>query len=226
MSIIPSVSTDVNTALHRLEHIGIVPVIVMDDIARAGDLADALVHGGLPVAEITLRTSTGLETIRRMAGRGDMLIGAGTVLTAAQVDQVVDAGASFVVSPGLSLAVIDRCRHLGIAAVPGIATATELQSAIATGVDRVKFFPAGRLGGLPMIETLSEPFPQVRFMPSGGVSPENAPDYLASPSIFAAGGSWMATRALIAGGRFEEIARLSREARDLVASARTPGVPR
>lgn len=225
-SMIPSILTDENTALLVLERIGIVPVIVMDDIAHAGDLADALVHGGLPVAEVTLRTSAGLETIRRMAGRGDMLIGAGTVLTAEQVDQVVDAGASFVVSPGLSLAVVERCRHLGVAVIPGIATATELQTAVADGLDRVKFFPAGKMGGRPMIETLAEPFPDVRFMPSGGVGPGNAADYLASASIFAAGGSWMATRALLADGRFDEIARLASEASALVGSASTSEIVR
>ena len=220
MSITPSAT------LLRLERVGIVPVIVADDAARAGDLAAALVAGGLPVAEITLRTSAGLETIRRMAGRGDMLIGAGTVLTAEHVDEVVDAGASFVVSPGLSTVVVERCHRLGVAVLPGIATATELQTAVAAGLDRVKFFPAGKMGGRSMMETLAEPFPGVRFMPSGGVGPENVADYLASASIFAAGGSWMATRALIAGGRFDEIARLSRQASALVGSANTPEVVR
>ena len=220
MSITPSVSDDENPTLLRIELLGIVPVIVMDDHARTGDLADALVAGGLPIAEVTLRTRMGLETIRRMAGRGDMLIGAGTVLTAEQVDEVVDAGASFVVSPGLSLAVVEKCRRLGVAVIPGIATATELQTAVAEGLDRVKFFPAGKMGGRAMIETLSEPFPQVRFMPSGGVGPDNLAHYLASASVFAAGGSWMAARTLIEGGHFDEITRLSREASSIVAAAR------
>jgi 2-dehydro-3-deoxyphosphogluconate aldolase/(4S)-4-hydroxy-2-oxoglutarate aldolase len=226
MSIDPKISEDEDSTLLRIERLGIVPVIVMDDHARAGDLADALVGGGLPIAEVTLRTKMGLETIRRMAGRGDMLIGAGTVLTAEQVDRVVDAGASFVVSPGFSLAVVERCRRLGIAVIPGIATATELQTAAGEELDRVKFFPAGKMGGRAMIETLSEPFPQIRFMPSGGVGPENAADYLASASIFAASGSWMAARALIEGGHFDEIVRLSREASSIVAAARLTRAPR
>ncbi|TFD53561.1 bifunctional 4-hydroxy-2-oxoglutarate aldolase/2-dehydro-3-deoxy-phosphogluconate aldolase [Cryobacterium frigoriphilum] len=210
--------------LARLEQIGIVPVVVMDDDAHALDLADALVAGGLPVAEITLRTAASMRAIERMSARGDILVGAGTVLSAEQVDRAVDAGASFVVSPGYSASVVDRCRHHGVAVLPGIATATELQAALVNGLDRVKFFPAGKLGGRPMIETLAEPFPAVRFMPSGGVRPENVADYLASPAVFAAGGSWMATRQLIADGGFDEIVRLCRESAQIVAGVRPSGL--
>ena len=208
-----------DSVLIRLEHLGIVPVIVLEDVAHASDLADALVSGGLPVAEVTLRTNAGLRTIRRLCARGDMLVGAGTVLNAEQVDLVVDAGASFVVSPGLSLDVVERCQHHNVVVIPGIATATELQAAVLAGLSHVKFFPAGKLGGRPMIETLAEPFTDVRFMPSGGVSAENVSDYLASPSIFAAGGSWMATKSLIASRQFDEIHRLAREASALVRVA-------
>jgi len=215
----PVSTFDTDSVLLRLEQLGIVPVIVLDDVAHATDLADALVSGGLPVAEVTLRTDAGLQTIRRLCARGDMLVGAGTVLNAEQVDRVVDAGASFVVSPGFSLEVVERCLHHNVAVIPGIATATELQAAVVAGLHHVKFFPAGKMGGRPMIETLREPFPEVRFMPSGGVSAANVADYLASPSIFAAGGSWMATKALIADRRFDEIARLSREASSLVRVA-------
>lgn len=209
------------TALLRLEQLGVVPVVVLDEVARANDLADALVAGGLPVAEITLRTGAGLKAIRSVAARGDVLVGAGTVLTADDVDLVVDAGATFVVSPGFSLAVVERCAARGIAVLPGIATATELQAAVVAGLDHVKFFPAGKSGGRPMIETLVEPFSTVRFMPSGGVSAENLADYLASPAIFAAGGSWMVSRAHIAAGEFETIARLSRAAVDVVTRVRS-----
>lgn len=206
----------------RLEQVGIVPVIVVDDVAHATDLADALVSGGLPVAEITLRTDAGLQVLRRMCARGDMLVGAGTVVTAEHVDLVVDAGASFVVSPGFSLDVVERCRHHNVAVIPGIATATELQAAVVAGLRHVKVFPAGLIGGRPMIEALAAPFPDVRFMPSGGVSAANVADYLASPAIFAAGGSWMATQSLIANRQFDEIARLSREASALVGLAAGP----
>lgn len=220
MSAIPIIQkSDANSMLDRLEQVFIIPVIVVDDLAHVTDLADALVRGGLPVAEITLRTDAGLQAIRRMCAREDMLVGAGTVLTAEHVDMVVDAGASFVVSPGFSLDVVERCRYHDVAVIPGVATATELQSAVVAGLSHVKFFPAGKMGGRPMIETLAEPFPDMRFMPSGGVNAANVVDYLASPSIFAAGGSWMATRALIANGRFDEIFRLSREASALVALA-------
>ncbi|WP_104177828.1 bifunctional 4-hydroxy-2-oxoglutarate aldolase/2-dehydro-3-deoxy-phosphogluconate aldolase [Cryobacterium sp. Y50] len=211
--------TSEDSVLLRLEHLGIVPVIVLDDVVHATDLADALVSGGLPVAEVTLRTDAGLQTIRRLCDRGDMLVGAGTVLNAEQVDLVVEAGVSFVVSPGLSIEVVERCLHHNVAVIPGIATATELQAAVAAGLSHVKFFPAGKLGGRSMIETLAEPFPDVRFMPSGGVNAANVSDFLASPSIFAAGGSWMATKALIASQQFDEIARLAREASSLVRVA-------
>lgn len=208
------------TALLRLEQHGVIPVVVLDDAARADDLADALVAGGLPVAEITLRTGAGLDAIRRIAARGDVLVGAGTVLTADDVDVVVDAGATFVVSPGLSLAVVERCAARGVAVLPGIATATELQAAVTAGLAHVKFFPAEKSGGRPMIETLAEPFSVARFMPSGGVNADNLADYLASPAIFAAGGSWMASRAQIAAGEFETIARLSCAAVEVVTRVR------
>ncbi|TFD46916.1 bifunctional 4-hydroxy-2-oxoglutarate aldolase/2-dehydro-3-deoxy-phosphogluconate aldolase [Cryobacterium frigoriphilum] len=219
----PSGGTAEDGVLARLQRVGIVPVLVADDVSGAGDLADALVSGGLPVAEVTLRTAAGLDTIRRMAARGDMLVGAGTVLTADQVDQVVDAGASFVVSPGFSLEVVERCHRHGVSVVPGVATATEVQAAVAAGLSHVKFFPAGKLGGRPMIETFAEPFAGVRFMPSGGVSAANVADYLASPAIFAAGGSWMASKSLIAEKRFDDIARLSREASALVRGSAGAG---
>ena len=215
--------TSVHPVLLQLERIGIVPVVVMDDDSHALDLADALEAGGLPVAEITLRTPASMQAMRRMAARGDILVGAGTVLSAKQVDEAVDAGAVFVVSPGYSAAVVERCRHHGVAVLPGVATATELQAALMNGLDRVKFFPAGKLGGRPMIETLADPFPAVQFMPSGGVRPDNVADYLASPAIFAAGGSWMASRQLIADGNFAEIVRLCRESVDLVAATRASG---
>lgn len=229
MSTIPATAdetSEVNSVLLRLEQVGIVPVIVLDDVAHATGLADALVNGGLPVAEITLRTDAGLQTIRRLCERGDMLVGAGTVLNAEHVNMAVDAGASFVVSPGFSLDVVERCRHHNVAVIPGIATATELQAAVMAGLSHVKFFPAEKLGGRPMIETLGEPFPGVRFMPSGGVNPSNVADYLASPSIFAAGGSWMATKSLIANRRFDEITRLSGEASGLVGLAAASGTTR
>lgn len=203
-----------------LERIGIVPVVVVDDPASSADLADALVAGGLPIAEITFRTPGAEAALRTFAGRSDMLAGAGTVLTAEQVDVAADAGAQFIVSPGFSVAVVQRAAELGIPVLPGVSSATDVQAAVALGVERVKLFPANRLGGPDIISSLSEPFPDVRFLPSGGVGPANAADYLALPAVFALGGSWMVRREMIAGGQLAEISRLSAESVEMVASLR------
>lgn len=207
--------TNEEAVLLQLEHVGIVPVVTMDSADRANELADALSRGGLPVAEVTLRTPSGLDTIRRLSERGDMLVGAGTVVTADQVGRVVDAGAKFVVSPGFSREVVEQCHDLGVTVLPGIATASELQAAVALGLTRVKFFPAERLGGRSMIEAFNAPFPDVRFMPSGGVTADNMANYLASSSVFAVGGSWMVDTRLIEDRRFDQIARLCRGASEI-----------
>ena len=206
--------------LDRLAVARIVPVIVLDDAADAGPLADALLAGGIDCAEITLRTPAGLAAVQALAHRDDILVGAGTVLTAAQTDEAVAAGARFVVSPGLGLDVVSRAQQLGVAVLPGVATATELQAAAAAGLGAVKFFPAGALGGLGMLNALAGPFPGMRFMPSGGVTAENASDYLAHPSVFAVGGSWMVPRTLIGAGRFAEITALCRRTVDALAVPR------
>ena len=203
--------------LDRLAVARIVPVIVLDDAADAGPLADALLAGGIDCAEITLRTPAGLAAVQALAHRDDILVGAGTVLTAAQTDEAVAAGARFVVSPGLGLDVVQRARQLGVTVLPGVATATELQAAAAAGLGAVKFFPAGALGGLAMLDALAGPFPGMRFMPSGGVTAENAADYLAHPSVFAVGGSWMVPRTLIGAGRFAEITALCHRTVDALA---------
>ncbi|HAM44563.1 MAG TPA: keto-deoxy-phosphogluconate aldolase [Propionibacteriaceae bacterium] len=161
-------------AAHR-----IVPVVVLDSAEAADPLAAALVAGGLPVAEVTFRTSAAAESIRIMAARGDLLVGAGTVLTPQQVDAAAAAGASFVVSPGFSRAVVDRCGELGLPVLPGAVTATEIQAAIEAGLETVKFFPAGTSGGPAAIKALAAPFPGLRFVPTGGVSPANLSEYLA-----------------------------------------------
>ncbi|WP_227497132.1 bifunctional 4-hydroxy-2-oxoglutarate aldolase/2-dehydro-3-deoxy-phosphogluconate aldolase [Planctomonas psychrotolerans] len=196
-----------------LDGIPIVPVIVLDDAAHGPDLAAALSAGGIRTAEITLRTDAGLAAIGRIsAAFPDFVVGAGTVLTASDVDRAVDAGARYVVSPGWDDEVIARAADRGVVALPGVATATELQRAAKSGLDRVKFFPAEQAGGLPMIEALRGPFPAVRFLPSGGVTAANAAAYLASPAVFAVSGSWMASRKAIAAGDWTGIARASADA--------------
>lgn len=199
-------------AAHR-----IVPVVVLESAADASPLADALVAGGLPVAEVTFRTAAAAESIRIMSARGDLLVGAGTVITPEQVDQAVDAGASYIVSPGTSLAVIERAQHHGVAVLPGAVTPTEIQRLLELGIDTVKFFPANIYGGIAGIKGLSAPFGQVKFVPTGGVSLSNLADYLAVPAVAAVGGSWMVPAGLVNAGEFETIRKLTSEAVAAVA---------
>jgi 2-dehydro-3-deoxyphosphogluconate aldolase/(4S)-4-hydroxy-2-oxoglutarate aldolase len=190
------------STIDAITAIGIVPVVVIDDPDRAVDLAHALLHGGIGCAEFTLRTPGAIEAIRAAATVPGFITGAGTVLTVAHAEAAVDAGASFVVSPGFDQHVSRRVTDLGAAMVPGIATPTELQQAIAEGFTHVKVFPAGILGGPLYLDALSGPFPGIRFLPSGGVGPDTLADYLSRPHVFAGSGSWMAPREAIDTGDF------------------------
>ena len=203
--------------LSALSAARLVPVVVLDDVAMADSLARALVAGGLPVAEVTFRTDAAPDAIRIMAERGDILVGAGTVRTIAQVDQAVAAGAQFVVSPGLSRAVVERCQELGVLALPGAVTATEVQAALELGLTAVKFFPAGTVGGAAAITALAAPFGDVRFVPTGGIGPANLAEYLAIPAVIAVGGSWMVPRDLITSGDSGAIQDLAADAVSLAA---------
>lgn len=198
------------STLDEITRVGIVPVITIDDAARAVDLAEALSAGGITCAEITLRTPAGLPAIAAIAAAlPDFTVGAGTVLTPTDAANATDAGARFLVSPGFDDDIVTYARTRGILPVPGVATATEVQRALRAGVDHLKLFPAAQLGGRAMVDALAAPFPQVRFLPSGGVTAANAADYAASPAVFAVSGSWMATRAMIADGDWDTITRLS-----------------
>lgn len=197
------------TSLGTLAGQRIVPVIVIDDAARALDLARALLAGGIPCAEVTLRTPAALDAVRAMATLGGFTVGAGTVRSTTELEDAVAAGATFAVSPGLDEDVLRLADTHGIGMLPGIATATELQRALRLGVRTVKFFPADRLGGLDGITALAAPFPEIGFVPSGGVTAASALDYLAHPAVPAVSGSWMAGRGLIADGDFAQIERLA-----------------
>jgi 2-dehydro-3-deoxyphosphogluconate aldolase/(4S)-4-hydroxy-2-oxoglutarate aldolase len=194
----------------------LVPVVVIDDAGRAEGLAEALVSGGLPVAEVTFRTTAAEAAIEAMAARGDVLVGAGTVLNPEQVDRAGAAGASYVVSPGLSRAVVDRCREHGVAVLPGAVTATEVQAALELGLSTVKFFPAGTSGGAKAISALAAPFGSVRFVPTGGIGPGNVQEYLGLECVLAVGGSWMVPRELVASGDFNTVRGLVAQAVALV----------
>lgn len=206
--------------LSQLAAATLVPVVVLDDAADADGLAGALVAGGLPVAEVTFRTAAAEESIRIMAARGDVLVGAGTVLTPQQVDKAVAAGARYVVSPGTSRAVVERCQEHGILALPGAVTATEIQAALELGLSTVKFFPAGTSGGAKAIAALAAPFGGVSFVPTGGVGPANLADFLAIGAVKAVGGSWMVTQALVSAHDFAAVTELVTEAVALARSIR------
>ncbi|MGB7961444.1 MAG: bifunctional 4-hydroxy-2-oxoglutarate aldolase/2-dehydro-3-deoxy-phosphogluconate aldolase [Propionicimonas sp.] len=169
----------------------IVPVVVINQASCAEALGEALVAGGIPVAEVTFRTAAAIEAIRRMSANPDLLVGAGTVLTADQVDQAFEAGAQFIVSPGFSAAVVRRAQQHELPVFPGAVTPTEIMAALDLGLTTLKFFPANVYGGAAALKALGAPFPQVRFIPTGGVSVGNLADYLSLPNVGAVGGSWM-----------------------------------
>jgi len=183
----------------------LIPVIVLEDARGGPDLAHALVAGGLRCAEVTMRTGAAIEAIRLMSQQPDLLVGAGTVLNRSQVDDAVEAGARFIVSPGFSASVVNHCRELGVPVMPGIATPTELMAALDYDLDTVKFFPAEQNGGVAALRALAAPFRSVRFVPTGGITAEKLTGYLALPSVLAVGGSWMVEAALLAAGDWSAV---------------------
>jgi 2-dehydro-3-deoxyphosphogluconate aldolase/(4S)-4-hydroxy-2-oxoglutarate aldolase len=200
---------------------GVVPVVVVEDIDHVRPLASALKRGGLPVAEVTFRTEASIRALRTLADDADLLVGAGTVIGPEQVDIARDAGARFVVSPGFSPRVVERCRELGMPVIPGVSTASEIIAALDHGCELLKFFPAEASGGAATIRALHGPFPQVRFIPTGGVSAANAHAYLGLPSVVAVGGSWMVATELLREGDFASVSRLAEEAVLVAAQARS-----
>lgn len=194
------------------------PVVVLDELRHADALADALVHGGLACAEVTLRTDASLDVITTMSRRGDILVGAGTVLSVEQVDRAIDAGAHFLVSPGFDRDVIEHAQAAGVLFIPGVATASEVLAAMSAGLDHVKFFPAIPAGGLSVLSALHGPFPSVRFMPTGGVTLTTLNDFVTHPAVFAVGGSWMVSKSCLDARDFATVERITRETVDQIHS--------
>lgn len=190
----------------------VIPVVVINDANRAPMLGEALLAGGIPVAEVTFRTSAAPAAIREMSAVPGLLVGAGTVIDPGQVDKAAEAGAKFIVSPGLSAAVVARALFHGIPVYPGTVTPTEVMAALDLGLTTLKFFPAGTYGGPAALRNLGAPFPQVRFIPTGGVSAENLHDYLVLPNVAAVGGSWMVPQHAIDAGDSASIVRLCSQA--------------
>ncbi len=193
----------------------IVPVLVVHDVAHARPLAEALVAGGLPALEVTLRTDCALDVIAEMAKVEGGVVGAGTLLTPDDVKRAVDAGATFGVSPGATDKLLQAAEDLGLPMLPGAATASEAMRLLERGYDMLKFFPAEASGGAPALKSLASPLPQIRFCPTGGVSPANAESYLSLPNVVCAGGSWVAPDALVRQGDWAAITELARAASKL-----------
>lgn len=190
----------------------IVPVLVVDDAADARPLAEALISGGLPALEVTLRTEAALDVIREMAKVPGGIVGAGTLLTPADVRAAKEAGATFGVSPGATDILLQACEDEGLPLLPGVASSTEAMRLLERGYTVQKFFPAEAIGGAPALKAMGAPLPQVSFCPTGGVSPKNAPDYLSLPNTICAGGSWVAPKDLVKAGDWEGIEALARDA--------------
>ncbi len=203
----------------HFSHLGVVPVVVIKEVKDALPLAKALIDGGLPCAEITLRTPAAEDAIQAICREyPDMLVGAGTVLTVEQVKRTAAAGAKFMVSPGFDPEIVDFCKSENIPVFPGCMTPTEVTLAIKCGLKTVKFFPAQQAGGPAMIKTLSAPYPDLTFMPTGGISAANLKDYLSLPCVLCCGGSWITDQSLILSGSFSKITALAQEARELAAA--------
>jgi 2-dehydro-3-deoxyphosphogluconate aldolase/(4S)-4-hydroxy-2-oxoglutarate aldolase len=183
----------------------VIPVITIDNVDDAVTLAQTLVDAGLPVVEVTLRTPAALESIRRMAGVNGAVIGAGTILSAKDVDAATAAGARFIVTPGLTEATVAAARRVDVPILPGVATASEIMMGLDMGLDRFKFFPAEQAGGLPMLAAFEGPFAQVKFCPTGSITFDLAPQYLKRPNVAVVGGGWIAPRSLIHERAWEEI---------------------
>jgi 2-dehydro-3-deoxyphosphogluconate aldolase / (4S)-4-hydroxy-2-oxoglutarate aldolase len=205
----------------QIYQFGVIPVIQIDNADRAVSAADSLAVGGLPIAEITLRTEAALDSIRNIAqDLPHILVGAGTVINRDHAEAACEAGAKFLVSPGLDEALIGWAQANHVPIIPGAVTPTEMMHAIRLGLTLLKFFPAKAMGGLETIRSVSEPFPQVRFIPTGGIRLEDLTEYLGINKIHAVGGSWMATRQMIQEARFDDIAHLAKAAHEVVKQAR------
>ena len=199
----------------------VVPVVVLDDADDAAPLAEALIKGGLPCAEVTFRTEAAEESIRIMSEKyPEMLVGAGTVLTTEQVDRAVAAGAKFIVSPGFDPEIVDYCMEKNIPVFPGCVSPSEVAQAVKRGLKVVKFFPAEQAGGLAMLKAMAAPYTMLKFMPTGGINTKNLKEYLGFSKILCCGGSWMVKGDMINNKEFDKITEMTREATELAAAAR------
>ncbi len=202
-----------HNVLEQLGLLGIVPVIAIEDANDAEPLAQALIDGGLPCAEVTFRTAAAKDAIERIAKKfPDMALGAGTVLTVDQVKAAVDCGAKYIIAPGLNPKTVDYCVSHNIPVTPGVATPSEVEQALEFGLEVVKFFPAEQAGGLPFLRALSAPYNKLKFIPTGGIDEKNILSYLAFPKVLACGGSWMVKTEMISMKQFDQIRTITEQA--------------
>lgn len=203
----------------RLAALRVVPVLTANDADEAEHACHALLAGGISVVEVTFRTDAAAEAIRRVGQIGGLLVGAGTILSPDQLQRAADAGARFAVAPGTNETVIAAARAAGLPFAPGVATPSEIERARALGCHVQKLFPSSIVGGPAFVKAVSPVYPDVRFLPTGGVNPDNLGSYLELPAVLACGGTWICERSLVAAGRFDEIERRAREAVELVSAA-------
>ncbi len=208
------------TIADRFEELGVVPVITIQNKTEAEPLGEALVAGGLPCAEITLRTDAALDALRLLTSQNEIMAGAGTVLSVEQAKQATDAGAAFLVSPGLNPKVVSWALEQRIPIFPGVSSATDIDMALDLGLKHLKFFPAEPLGGIKLIQALSKPYHMVRFIPTGGISLNNLEQYLSDPCILACGGSWMVKGDWIRDGNYINVREETRKTIQAVQSIR------
>ncbi len=198
--------------LKQIELLKLVPVVAIENAADAGALGDALAAGGLACAEITFRTEAAAEAINTLAKRGDMLVGAGTVMNADQAQRAIDSGAKFIVAPGTNPKVVEFCINATVPITPGVATPSDIDLAMNMGLTVLKFFPAEAMGGLKTLKAIAAPYGMAKFIPTGGINADNLRSYLDLPQVIACGGSWMVSKPLIADGEFDRITELTRQA--------------
>jgi 2-dehydro-3-deoxyphosphogluconate aldolase/(4S)-4-hydroxy-2-oxoglutarate aldolase len=203
--------------IELIKRLRIVPVVAISDASKAEGLASALVAGGLPIAEITLRTPASLEALKIAAQNKDLLVGVGSLRTGEDLKKAIDVGAQFAVSAGFSPSVAAEASKQGIPYFPGVSTPTEMLQAINEGITTLKFFPAETLGGVNALKAMSAPFPGISFMPTGGITAANAKEYLQLSSVVAVGGSWMVAQKLVDTGDFDAITSLTKEAVEVCA---------
>lgn len=210
-----------NSVMKKIREVGVLPLMTVNNPEDAVKTGEALLKGGLPLAEVTFRTEAAAAAIALMAEKlPDLLLGAGTVLTTDQADSAKKAGAEFCVSPGFNPSVVSHCKAMEFPIAPGVCTPTDIEAAMEYGLEILKFFPAGPIGGLKMLKAVSAPYGNLRFIPTGGVNAGNLAEYLSFDKVIACGGSWIAPKDLIQAGKFDEITERAREAAGIAEAAR------